>query len=325
MQMIQKGITLRGLEVFEAIARTGTVARASEITGLSPAAVSQHLKQLETALGQDLMDRSHRPLQPTAAGRQFLGRAQEALRQVRQAQAETSAPQLGHLTALRLGVIDDFENDVTPELTIALAGTMAECRFRLLTRPSHALIDSLLADEIDLAVAAAPERDRPELTERPLLSDPFLLALPSGRPAPTSAQLTELADLPFLRFTTDQMIGQRIEQILGRHALSPENRFEIDSVGSLHALVAAKAGWAITTPLSYLRSRRFQDRVTLHPLPFGERPARRISLFGRPWIDDVAETLAQTLRGMVGARVTAPLVDRFPWLQGLFEVPPSGR
>lgn len=72
MQMIQKGITLRGLEVFEAIARTGTVARASEITGLSPAAVSQHLKQLETALGQDLMDRSHRPLQPTAAGRQFL-------------------------------------------------------------------------------------------------------------------------------------------------------------------------------------------------------------------------------------------------------------
>lgn len=302
------------------MARTGTVARASQATSLSPAAVSQHLKQLEAALGQDLLDHTRRPMQPTTAGRQFLTRAQAALGQIRQAQAEATTPQLGHLTALRLGVIDDFENDVTPELAIALAGTMAECRFRLLTRPSHALIKALLADEADLAVAATPDRDTGTLTERPLLADPFLLALPAGRPAPTDPALGELADLPFLRFTSDQMIGQRIEQELARQGIRPQNRFEIDSVGSLHALVAAGAGWSITTPLSYLRSQRHQQAVALHPLPFGDRPSRRISLFGRHWIDDVAETLAQSLRGMIRARVTAPLADRFGWLEGEFAV-----
>lgn len=316
--MIQKGITLRGLEVFDAVARTGSVARASDLTGLSHAAVSQHVKQLEQALGQPLIDHSRRPMQPTAAGRQFLGRSQEALRQIRQGQAEAAAPKLGHLTDLRLGVIDDFENDVTPELAIALAGAMAECRFRLLTRPSHALIEGLQAGETDLAVAAMPEHSVPELSERPLLRDPFLLALPRGHAPPAGADLSCLADLPFLRFTSDQMIGQRIEQELSRQGLNLPRRFELDSVGSLHALVAAGAGWAITTPLSYLRGQRFREAVTLAPLPFGDQPARRISLFARPWIDDVADDLARTLRGMVEARVTGPLSDRMPWLQGQF-------
>lgn len=312
--MIQKGITLKGLEVFEAVAQSGSVARGSDMTGLSLAAVSQHLKQLEAALGHDLLDRSRRPLQMTPAGRQFLTRAQEALRQIRQGEAEARTPSLGHLAELRLGVIDDFENDVTPELTIALAGTMTECRFRLRTRPSHALIESIMAGETDIAVAAAPDEEMPDLTERPLLSDPFLLALPKGRPPPTRARLGAMGDLPFLRFTSDQMIGQRIEQELARRNLTPPNRFEIESVGSLHALIAAGAGWAITTPLSYLRGQRFRDAVDLHPLPIPERPARRISLFSQSWIDDVAEDLSQTLRGMFEAKVTQPLVQHMPWL-----------
>ena len=42
---------------------------------------------------------------------------------------------------------------------------MAECRFRLLTRPSHVLLDSLRADETDMAIAAAPDQDFADLAE----------------------------------------------------------------------------------------------------------------------------------------------------------------
>ena len=44
-----KGVTLRGLEVFEALAATGSVAQAAATTGLSQPAVSQHLKILREA------------------------------------------------------------------------------------------------------------------------------------------------------------------------------------------------------------------------------------------------------------------------------------
>ena len=69
-----KGVTLRGLEVFEALAATGSVARASETTGLSQPAVSQQMRNLEAALGVDLVDHGKRPMQLTPAGRSFLAR-----------------------------------------------------------------------------------------------------------------------------------------------------------------------------------------------------------------------------------------------------------
>ena len=59
--MLIKGVTLRGLEVFEALARTGSVAQAAELTELSQPAVSQQLRNLESALGTDLVDLSRGP------------------------------------------------------------------------------------------------------------------------------------------------------------------------------------------------------------------------------------------------------------------------
>ena len=51
--MIAKGVTLRGLEVFEALASSGSVAQTAKMTGLSQPAVSQQLSKLEDALAQD--------------------------------------------------------------------------------------------------------------------------------------------------------------------------------------------------------------------------------------------------------------------------------
>ena len=44
--MLKKGVTLRGLEVFHALAATGSVAAAADTTGLSQPAVSQQLRNL---------------------------------------------------------------------------------------------------------------------------------------------------------------------------------------------------------------------------------------------------------------------------------------
>ncbi|WP_102106940.1 LysR family transcriptional regulator [Oceaniglobus roseus] len=311
--MIGKGISLRALELFEMVADTGSVARAAERAGLSLPAVSQALKTLEDAVGRPLLDHARRPMQLTPAGRLFLRRAETALAEIRQGQAEVAMPDLGHLADLGLGIIDDFESEVTPELVTTLAATLTRCRFRLHTQPSHGLLAMLEAGQIDLAVTSLPETTPEGLAVRPLLSDPFLLAVPHGTD-PTDDPCAALAALPFLRYSRDQMIGQRIEAELARHATDIPNRFELDSVQSLHALVAGGAGWAITTPLSFLRAHRFRAAIDLHPLPIPGF-ARQIALVSADaWMDDVADDLAATLRRMIEARVTAPLRDRLPWL-----------
>ena len=63
--MLMKGVTLRGLEVFEALAESGSVAKAAEGTGLSQPAVSQQMRNLEGALGVDLVDHGRRPMRLT--------------------------------------------------------------------------------------------------------------------------------------------------------------------------------------------------------------------------------------------------------------------
>ena len=116
-----KGLTLRGLEVFEALARTGSVAQAAEITGLSQPSVSQQLRNLENALGTELVDHGRRPMRLTQAGRGFLARAEAVLAELQMAQSELTVMDLGHLTTLSIGLIDDFDNDLTPRLATLLA------------------------------------------------------------------------------------------------------------------------------------------------------------------------------------------------------------
>jgi len=59
---------MRALEVFAAVVETRHVTRAAAMLGITQSAASQHLKNLEDALGATLIDRSSRPIELTKAG-----------------------------------------------------------------------------------------------------------------------------------------------------------------------------------------------------------------------------------------------------------------
>lgn len=318
--MLGKGITLKALEIFEAVAETGTVAKAAERTGLSLPAVSQQLANLEASLGSPLLDRAHRPLRMTPAGRLFLTRARDALRQIRQAQAELAVLDIAHLRSLRLGVIDDFDAEVTPQLVIALAKSLKNCEFRLTTGPSHEIVAALAARQLDIVIAAVPPEAAQGVIEFPLLRDPYVLAVPRGFSLPKGQEIQALAPLPFLRYDRAQLMGRQIEAHLARHRIAPEGRFEIDSNQSIMGLVASGAGWSITTPLAYLRARMFLGEVDIHPLPLAAM-SRTVSLFAeKDRMQSVGAEIAATLRAMLAARVIGPGRDIVPWLGEAFRV-----
>ncbi len=122
--------------------------------------------------------------------------------------------------------------------------------------------------------------------------------------------------LPFLRYERSQLIARQIEAQLARAKLDLPGRFEMGSHLSLMALVARGTGWAITTPLGYMRAARFHDRIDANPLPL--KPfARTISLFAaRDWAEKVPRELAQTLRQLLRSQVIDPAQVAMPWLDG---------
>jgi DNA-binding transcriptional LysR family regulator len=311
--MLIKGVTLRGLEVFEALASTGSVAQTAVLTGLSQPAVSQQLRNLEAALGTDLVDHAKRPMRLTSAGESFLLRAEAALTQLRLAQSELTVMDLAHLSALSIGIIDDFDDNLTPRLATILADSLTGCRFKMITASSHEIRDAMIEKRLHLAISASTGQLLDGVVEHPLARDPFIMVTPRGTGAiPLEANGPD--QLPFLRYEKEQLISQQIEGYLSRHAIDLTERFEIGSHLALMAMVARGIGWAITTPLGYMRAGRFHDQVDAHPLP--DHPfARQISLFANAdWAENVPTDVAQTMRRLIQTHMIDPVLVQLPWL-----------
>ncbi|WP_170438175.1 LysR family transcriptional regulator [Ruegeria arenilitoris] len=317
--MVTKGLTLRGLEVFEALARTGSVAQAAEITGLSQPSVSQQLRNLENALGTELVDHGRRPMRLTQAGRSFLARAESVLAELQMAQSELSVMDLGHLSTLSIGLIDDFDNDLTPRLATLLADSLTRSKFKLITLPSLEIFEALASQRLHLAVSAHSGEVLEGVVEYPLVQDPFILVAPKGG-VPNGGVEAALQTLPFLRYAREQLISRQIESHLARQQLQFEERFEIGSHLALMAMVARGLGWAITTPLGYMRAARFHEGMDVYPAPFGEF-SRTISLFTRSdWSDQVPREVAGMTRRLMQSQMIEPALSRLPWLSGQLKV-----
>jgi DNA-binding transcriptional LysR family regulator len=313
-----KGLTLRGLEVFEALARTGSVAATATELGMSAPAVSQQMKNLSQVLGVDLVDHARRPMLLTPAGRLFLPRAEAALAALRSGQRDLTSLDLSGLSALSLGVIEDFENEVTPRLTARLAEGMTQCAFRLRTGASHTLAAQIVSRDLDMAICATPGGTPSGAARHPILTDPYILAVPQG--TDVSGGLAALSGLSFLRRDLDQVMGQQIEGFLSRNGITLPQRFEIDSNQSISALVASGNGWTITTPLSLLRAGRFAGEIDAHPLP-GEEMSREIVLLAADdWSGDIPGQIATLARELIETHFITPAATRMPWLATRFAV-----
>ena len=299
-------VTLWGIEVFVAAAEEGSISAAARRLGVSPSAVSQQLSGLETALGATLLDRSGRPVQVTPAGAMFRRHAQTILNAASEARAELAMADLSGLTTLRLGVIEDFDSDVTPRLLSTLARDLKGCRFLLETGASHRLMDQLEARALDIVIAAdsgAAAEDWREV--HPLMTEPFLSVTPPG---------ARIEDLPLILYTARHLMGRQIAAHLARHGLKPAHRFELDSYAAILAMVAGGEGWTILTPLALHQARAFRAQVEVRPLPF---PAleRTLSLSARAGIlHGIPAQIAARLKPLIAEVVIAPALAAAPWL-----------
>ena len=299
-------VTLWGIEVFVASAEEGSISAAARRLGVSPSAVSQQLTALESALGATLLDRSGRPVQVTPAGAMFRRHAQTILNAASEARAELAMADLSGLTTLRLGVIEDFDSDVTPRLLTALAQDLKGCRFLLETGASHRLMDQLEARALDIVIAADTDQPPEDWREvHPILAEPFVAVTPPR---------ANIEDLPLILYTARHLMGRQIAAHLARHGLKPAHRFELDSYAAILAMVAGGEGWTILTPLALHQARAFRASVEVRPLPL---PAlsRTLSLSARAGIlQGVPTQIAQRLKPLIEEVVIAPALTATPWL-----------
>jgi DNA-binding transcriptional LysR family regulator len=316
-------VTLWGIEVFLAVAEEGALSGAARRLGASVSAISQQLSGLEAALGTVLLDRSVRPMRLTPAGGMFRRHAQTILNEALAARAELAMADMSALTTLRLGMIEDFEAEVTPRLLATLATELRGCQFLLETGASHRLIEQLDARALDIVVAAdLGERDAPGAWAEvhPILTEPFVIAAPRGVIDTGGDVWPQLAALPLIQYTTRHLMGRQIAGHLARQNLRLPHRFELDSYHAIMAMVAGGAGWTILTPLGVTHAHRFRAATDVLPVPFAPL-SRTISLYARADVlMDMPARMTALLRPLLQTLVVSPAVDQLPWLSGQFRV-----
>ncbi|OZB14233.1 MAG: LysR family transcriptional regulator [Rhodobacterales bacterium 34-62-10] len=309
-------ITLWGIEVFVATAEEGSISAAARRIGASASAVSQQLTNLEGAIGATLLNRNARPVTLTPAGEVFRRRAGIILNEASLARAELAMADLSALTRFRLGMIEDFEADVTPRLLTDLAAHLKGCQFLLETGASHYLHDQLDARALDVIVAADMGAEADWMELHPLLTEGFVIATAKGALTPGQDTLKQLKTLPLVQYTTRHYMGRLIASHLARQNLTLAHRFELDSYHAILALVAQGAGWTILTPLALMRARRFADRLDVVELPFAPL-SRTISLTARKGVlQDMPAQVAQRLKPLLRDIIVTPAIQAHPFMAG---------
>lgn len=308
MPEVQGKITLWGVEVFLAVADEGAISAAAKRLGVSPSAISQQLSVIELALGAVLLDRSARPMRMTPAGAMFRRHAQTIVNVAAEARADLAMADMSGLTTLRLGMIEDFDAEVTPQLLSILSGDLKGCRFLLETGASHRLLEQLENRALDVVVAADLGQQSSDDAWRevhPLLSEPFLAITPKG---------LRHQDLPLIQYTTRHLMGRQIAAHLAQQNMRLAHRFELDSYRAILAMVAGGQGWTILPPLALHHAARFKAGLDVAPLPC-QPLSRTLSLSARSGVlRDIPAQIAVNLRGLITAQIVLPARAEWPWL-----------
>ena len=317
---VRKELSLKWLELFQICAQKGSLQTAAKEAGLTVSTVSHHLRSLEDHLGVELFNHSRRPMVLTQKGQIFLRNIDDALYAIRKAAAEASTSSISGASYLRLGTVEDFDSDISPELAAYLLESMPHCDFLYHTASSHTLIEMMRNRQLDLGIASNPTEQFRDLQERQLLQDPYVLVLPLDIEQSISDIFEGQTKLPFLRFSSDLIIARQIESQLRRLGVSSPPKFECSNNQTLMAMVAAGAGWTISTPLLFSRAKRFHPKLRMHRFPskgFG----RTLALMKTPdCSQSLFELVDDKVRTLMSTHAIAPIHKSYPWLADSFKL-----
>ena len=178
------GIEVRHLAALEAVAVTGSFARAAQQLGYTQSAVSVQVATLERAAGVRLLERpgGRRPVVPTDAGERILRHAVRLTAQLQAAEADLTALAEGTAATLRVGTFQSVSIRVLPDVVRRLMQARPGIEVRLQEAPYE---DELLAlverGRLDFTFALVPPEGPFEHIE--LLRDPYVLLTQEGSAA----------------------------------------------------------------------------------------------------------------------------------------------
>jgi DNA-binding transcriptional LysR family regulator len=254
-------MNLRQLRTLSAILKHGSFAAAADQIGLSHAAVSVQMNQLESTLAAELFDRGRRPVTLTADGVRIAQLAGEVLDKVDSLRLEASGARTSG--AVSIGFIPTCVHHLLPRVLNALRQSFPDLQVSVKSGLSGELAAAVVRRELDFALVTTPLVEIPELDITTIASEPFYVIGPAGTAVDSDVSL--LRSLPYIAFNKRTWVGQHIAAKLQQRGIHIQAAIEIDSLEAIENLVADGFGVSIV-PLRLHAEAQAQNLVRI---PFG--------------------------------------------------------
>jgi molybdate transport repressor ModE-like protein len=239
------------LSLFVAIVRSGSITRGAANSNLSLAAASARVRNMEAALGTQLLVRGRQGAAATAAGRTLETHAAAMIEQARRLREDLAIYAPGVSGQVRLLSNTNAVSEFLPDLLGSFLKTHPHIDIRLEEHTSERIVGLLAEGVADIGIlssSAGVER----LRSRFFRDDRYVLVTPKGHKLAKhrSVLLAGLKEEGFVAGPSHGLIVQEAERL----GIRPRIRVRVDSFDAVCRLVACGAGVGIVPESAAARS-----------------------------------------------------------------------
>ncbi|MEX0695133.1 MAG: LysR substrate-binding domain-containing protein [Rhodospirillales bacterium] len=261
-------MNIQHLKTLIAIHEQATFADAAETLFLTPAAVSQQMRNLEDELQVRLFDRTTRPPRLNAHGVNIVEQARDVLTRFNALADMARSP--GEIAGvLTIGSATGITSAVFPKALVRLREKYPRLQVRIEEGLTEDLIGRVRRRNLDGALITDPLVPETDMQTLPITAEPLLVVAPKAMTERGWKNI--LTARPFLRLNRKSGVGALIDVTLRRSGVAVMEAMELDSSESIVGLVSAGLGVGVV-PSGRLKR---EDSSRVRTVPFGSPPVRR--------------------------------------------------
>lgn len=239
-------MSLETLRLYCDIVRFQSFSRGAAANGVSQSAASQAIRQLETELGVQLLDRSKRPFTVTREGRAFYEGCRDLLEGFEQVRARVASARNSLSGPVRVAAIysvglHDMSRHMQPFMS-----AYPQAKVHLECLHPHKVVEAVINDEADIGIMSYPPANR-ALAVMPWRSEKMVLVChPNHRLAHRRiVSAGELQSENFVAFDPDLGIRKAIDRALKQRNVKVHIVMEFDNIETIKQAIAIAAGVSI--------------------------------------------------------------------------------
>lgn len=251
-------MNLKTLRYFVAIADSGSLTAAAAAIPIAQPALTRQMRDLESEMGMQLLQRLPRGVRLTPAGVTLYESAQRILSETARLSRRLAQNKPVARMPVVLGASPTLARLLLPKVFESCMDAVEDLQLSAREAFTPTLLDWLERGVIDMAILTNPEPGR-ALSYQPLLGEPFALVSHKRMRIGSVVSVDQLAKIPLLMTSLHRSLVDRQLASLG---LSLKVRAEIDSVDAIRDLVM-RGRWASIMPVSVFRDNGPNESIVM--------------------------------------------------------------